>query len=1035
MKALTSFAVLVFLFTSLTAQDPQVSAEGSVSGTIRSAGLNEAMKGVEINVIDSDRKYYTAEDGTFSLPFSENGLWISIRYPGFSNQLHLVSTPGIYNYYMSATTEMSVFSPAGSLFGNVRKFKNAAYSGLSKESLQYNLQVSPELALQGKFAGLNVRPVSGMPGEGASVNIRGISSLFANQNPMVLLDGVPVSSTPYENSAVGGAFHNPLTAIDVNDIESVEFYRDAGSLYGIDGKDGLILINTKRPESVSTQVDFSAYTGLSFRPEYLQLMSAAQHKSYLITQMQNSGLSLPEIQQQNPWITGNPAYFYYYNFANNTNWQDEIFQAANVSNYHATLQGGDEIARFYVALGYLDQEGVIRNTNYERYSFRFNSDVRILEKLYMITNVGFSYHTSNLQNARVNTALNPVLASLVKGPMYAPYLRDNEGSQISILGNVDDFGFSNPAAIIKRVESSSFESNLIANARLVYEIRRNMLVSSLLNVSSNNIKESMFVPDYGIKDFSAGEIQNFATEGIYKTDGIFNETKVTFDTRRGLAHFLTTDAGLRIRTDNAKYNTGEVYNTPTDEFKSLSSVTSVENTNVSGDNRILNRSDLFLNSSYRYKDKFLFDLILNLSSSSATGQDVDALKIAGGKWAFFPSVNAGWLLSSERFLKQVSQLDLMKLRLSYSKSGNDFYSAVSRYSYNSRSYGTNAAIVRTYLPNKNLKWEVIDQLNVGLDIAALRERIFVSIDLYNRSTKDLLTYRELPAISGFDYLWENNGSLTARGLDVTLNTKVLNGLVKLNLGGNAGINTTLLDIERDLVLDVPGGQVIAKSGSSVLSFYGYATRGILLTAAEASELNLISPGGIPYQAGDVRFVNQNTDNLIDESDKVSLGNLFPKITGGVNLDLSFRKWSMYVLFDFMSGNKVFNYSRMISESFSGYANQSIAALYAWKGENDVTNVPRIAYGDPSGNSVFSDRWIEDGSFFRLKELSIAYSLPSTSVYKNLTLYLSGQNLLTFSDYLGYYPEFAYSVSPANQGAYYGQMPVTPTLVLGLKVGF
>lgn len=1035
MKALKIVLILSLFYSAVSAQEQGEGLKEAISCVVSSQSLKTPMKGVEVTVLNSDERIYSGEDGSFSIPYEGGDLWIQLSYPGYTDQTHLIAKTGNYKFYLSETSATSVYSSAGSLFGTDILYKNASYSGLDQSSLKYSTQISPELALQGRFPGLDIKSLSGMPGEGSTVNVRGVSSLFASQNPQVILDGVPVNSTPFENMAVGGNFHNPLSTIDINDIESMELYRDGSSLYGIDGGTGILAINTRRPESVSTKVDFSAFKGLSFKPEYIGMMSAAQHKSYLINQLQSSGLSLPEIQQQNPWITGNPSYYYFYNFDNNTNWQDETFRAAYVSKYNATLQGGDEIARFYVSLGYLNQDGVTKNTGYQRYNFRFNSDVRILEKLYMITNVGFSYHTSTLQNSQPDQTINPILAALAKGPMFAPYLRDNLGNRIALLSNSDDFGYSNPAAIIEKVEASSFESNLIANAKLVYDLNRNLKITSLLNVNANNLKEGLFVPNYGITDFYNGEVKNYAEEGVNKLSGILNETKASYNGRIGLTNYLNGEFGFRMRTDKAKYNNGEVFNTPTDEFKSLSSVTSVENTLVSGSDKIINRSDIFLNSGYRYKDKYLLDVVLDLSSSSTVGDHADAISIAGGKWGFFPSVHLGWLISSEPFLKNVSAVNLLKLRASYSKSGNDFFSGFARYSYNSRTYGTNSGIVRNYLPNRSLKWEDISQINLGLDLVAMSERLFLSVDGYNRVTNDLLTYSQIPASSGFAYLWENNGSLSSQGIDVSAQGKILNGDLKLSVGGNLGLNKTNISIDHDIILNIPGGQVIARSGSNALSFYGFATNGIIRTTAEANSLNLTSPGGVLYQAGDVHFVNQNTDNSINEQDKIALGDLFPKLTGGLNLDFSYRKLSLNVLFDFRTGNKIFNYTRMLSESLSGYANQTRAALYAWTNENDVTSVPRISLNDPSGNAAFSDRWIEDGTMFRLKEVSLAYKLPSTRVYNSLLVYITGENLFTVSDYLGYYPEFAFSANPANQGSDYGQMPVTPMLVMGLKLGF
>lgn len=1030
MRALTILLMAVIISTNLQSQE----AGNLITGKVFSAESGLVLEGVEVIIPGINDRTYTAEDGSFTFAFPGEPVWLEVLYPGYSAWEKHIEAPGELMIYLTAANQRSSHSPVRGPFGETTKYKNASFSYLEKETMQYTAQVSPDLAFQGRMPGLNVRAVSGMPGEGGNINIRGIASLFAHRSPLVLVDGVPININMLESGVIDGVFYNPLKGIDVNDISSVEVIRDGASLYGVNGGNGVIMINTVQPTSVETKLDFSAQSGMTANPAFLQMMSATQHKSYLINQLQNTGIPYDDMLRQNPWISGNPAYFLHYNHDNNTNWQEEVFRVASVNKFNASLQGGDEIAKFAVLLGYLNHEGIINNSGYQRFSFRFNSDVQILERLTMFSNIGFSYHDTDLKYAGIDQALNPIHAALLKSPMYAPYLRDQDGTRIAVQSNADNFGFSNPATIIDKADSQTNESQLFGNIRLNYHLSNRFTLNNLFNVSFDNRREKSFIPDYGIVEFNNGEVKNYAREGMFKLGSYFNETSIRFNEQFFLTHFLTAQAGVRVRSQRETYNKASVFNTPTDEFRSLSSVTSIANTHLDGYANISNRSDLFVKAGYRFTDKYLLDVVLNLSGTSNAGEDAGAIDLAGGKWGLFPALHLGWLLSSEPFLETASHMDMLKLRVSYSMSGNDFFSNYLRYDYFSRPYGRNAGIVRSYIPNKSLKWEEISQLNAGLDGAFFRNKILLSLDIYQRTTNDLLTYRQVPVTSGFQYFWENNGSMSARGMEVAAHMRPATGQLRFAFGGNLNASSTKVDVPSDIILDVPGGQVVIMDGQNAFSFYGFMAEGIYVNQEEAQNAALTHENGTPFQAGDVRFADRDNNGVINDSDKFDLGSLFPKLTGGFYVDLGYKNIALSLMVDYAHGNKVFNYTRMLTESMAGFGNQSVAALYSWKNDDDQTDIPRILYDDTAGNARFSDRWIEDGSFIRLKEISISYSLPETGFYKALTLYVTGQNLISSSSYLGYHPEFSYSANPALQGIDYAQTPLTPIFVAGIKLG-
>jgi TonB-linked SusC/RagA family outer membrane protein len=1001
---------------------------------VQDDGTLRGLQGVRVSIMTGSESAITQEDGTFSLEWPGEACWIGFNYPGYAEKEIRLNEPGILEIVLHPENNRSADQQLPGPFGEVRKFKNTSFSYISGDRIELSAETNFETGLQGKLPGITSRDISGLPGQGSILGVRGLHSLFAVEQPLVIVDGIPAESRLLTSQVTPGAVYNPLSAIDLSDIESIELYRDGTPLYGFRGNQGIIRVSTSQPEVVNTDIKFSVYSGLTFQPAFIPLLNSVEYKTYLLNLLQDSGMKPGDISRQNPWISGNPSYYYYYDYANNTNWQDEVMQAARINKYNVSLQGGDEIARFSVSLGYLDHEGVVINSGFQRYNFRLNSRLQILQGLSMEANLGYSYHVANLVNGSADNSLNPLNAALLKPPMLAPNLRDNLGNQISLLGDTDAFGFSNPVAIVQNVEAGRFGSDLFAGTRLNYSFSSSWDISSAININYTNLKENTFIPDHGIADFQDGEIKNIAKEGISKLNGLVSETRLNYRTDLNQEHFIRAYTGFRATTFSLNYNEGNAFNTPTDEFKSLSSVSSIENTLIFGNNRRENRSEWLVYGDYRYQDRFLAGLVLNLAGTSNAGSTADALNLFGGKFGFFPALNLAWLASSENFLKNIKGLDLLKLRTSISWTGNDFYTVYNRFSYMARPYGSNSAIVRDFIPNPGLKWETTRQINAGLDLAMWRERFQLGVDVYQHHTTDLLTFRELPAEAGNAVYWENNGSLSTLGTDIEMSTLLINRKqLKLTLGVIGSFHRSSLALTEDLIIQTPSGQIMLADGEVPYAFYGLQTNGIYTDGESAVAGGLVNDKGLAYQAGDIRFVDQNGDGRIDAGDEVILGSVLPDYDGGFYLDLAFWRFHLSVYTDFMVGNKLFNYQRYLLESQTGYANQGAASLYSWKYDGFETDIPRAVFGDPSGNNAFSDRWIEDGSYFRVRQLTLSYQFPENKIYRSLRLYLTGTNLLTLSRYLGYHPVFSYSADPILWGTDFGQTPISPAVVLGVKL--
>lgn len=1006
-----------------------------ISGKILSSVTGHPIEGAEIQFPDENINTLSDENGYYRLAAPDYPTWMTVRYPGYATWKRHLKATDESDIYLTPSQYRSPYKELTGPFGTIGMYKNASFDHSDEKVFLQNLQLSADLAMQGRLPGLTVRNISGMPGQGGMMYIRGLNSLFAQQNPLILIDGVPINSNLHESMVSEGIFNNPLSGIDVHDIAGIEILRDGASLYGVNGGNGIVMIRTIQPVSAETRIRFSAQTGITAPPSHISMLKADEYKTYLVNQFLLSEMSHDDILRKYPWITGNPAYFNHFNHANNTNWQDEVFRMARMNKLNASLQGGDEIARFAVLIGYANQQGVLNNTGYQRYNFRFNSDVRILERLSLVSNIGFSYHDSEVRNSGIDHQLNPITAALLKPPMLAPFLRDQEGNRIAVKSDVDLFGFSNPAAIIENSRAGNNAARLFGTVKLGYRLGDRYHVANTFNVSYVNRREHTFIPDYGVTLTGTEEFRNFAKEGLFKTGGIFNETKISFAENFQNEHDFSAELGWRIQTNQEQFNQGSVYNTPTDEFRSLSAVTSIANTFINGQSIRINRSDLFARSGYRFRDIYLVDLVVTMSASSNTGSEAEAIDFLGGKWGLFPALHVGWIISSEPFMANSTLFDMLKLRASYGLSGNDLFTRYARYDFISRPYGRSAGLIRNYVPNKTIKWEEISQLNAGVDMSIMRNRLTLSFDVFRRITNDLLTYKDMEALSGSSRFWHNSGKLYVNGFDISLHAHRQGRWLQMTGGAAISFAHTRTDIGQDYVIDVPGGQIIIKDGGQGHSFYGFRTDGVYSNTAEANAAGLSNANGVIFRAGDIRFIDQDKNGIIDNHDKLAIGNIFPTLTGGTYASLTMSRFELYMMVDYISGHSLFNHTRMLTESLSGFNNQSISAMYSWRQENDQTSIPRAHPHDIVGNARFSDRWVEDGSFIRLKEISLSYRIPKTSIGQEMVIYLMGQNLLTWSHYLGYNPDFSYSGDLTLQAIDYAQMPVTPMVVAGIRIEF
>ena len=493
-------------------------------------------------------------------------------------------------------------------------------------------------------------------------------------------------------------------------------------------------------------------------------------------------------------------------------------------------------------------------------------------------------------------------------------------------------------------------------------------------------------------------------------------------------------AGFRYMKNSYKYNKAIDVNTASDDFKNLGAGNPVYGylRSSDGDNRGLMWMSTYAGLNYNFRNKYFLSAVGSYDGNSAVNSD--------NRYHFYPSVSAAWRLSSEGFLAQSKWLDDLKFRASWSITGN-MLSNIYDYSklyYTSQRMNSYGVLTRMSIPNDKLDLEKKATTNLGIDVTLFKQTTNLHFDYFQSKVDNLIILQNLSPTFGYTNYYDNGGKLGTKGFELSADTRVNIGSVVWTLGGSVSKQLTTVNSltfinpeNKNIITNIDGAQFITSVGNALNDYYGYKTNGIV-SQAEAGQV--IGPKGMPMQAGDVKFVDTNNDHVINEADKMIIGNPNPKLFGGFNTSLSYKNFELVAYFNYSVGNDLFNYVRYKAESMDTYANQSVTVLNRWTPSNSSSSMPRASFGDPTGNTVFSDRWIEDGSYLRLKQLTLNYSFPSmANVFKGLTVYLTGTNLLTFTKYTGYDPDFLYSNNPFYMGVDYGKMPQARSFIVGLKL--
>ena len=1046
----------------------------TITGTVYDAATNTPMAGVRVQAT-GDKKItaMTDAEGRYKLNIPSY-----VTLLNFSTQEYLLVQKAV-----GGRDVINVRLYPDNFAGNYNEDIILTAERGFKDEDSWALSVDADI--QSKL-GADVRSItrSGTPGIGNVMFIRGLNSLNANTQPLFVVDGVIWDMQESNESIHMGLYNNILNSIDVNDIRDVKVIKNGAAIYGARAANGVVVINTKRGESMATRITANIYGNVALAPTTTEMLGAEEYRVYandLIGTMDiNANRNIPFLRSDKPVYDANgklvAGYLYYDKYHNNTDWTDLVYREALTQNYKVNVEGGDDVAMYNFSFGYTMADSPLKGNKFNRLNIRLNSDVVLADNL--TTRFDISYVRTGREllddGMRENQDAFPVsstgVLAAIKSPFLSPYRYANSGEISSILDLSDTFAFDvvraagvaypnnsyyNPMTILTKGADGQKNDMEYTNMGITVApelVLGDFKITETFNYSLHRVSEMYYLPyptasDNTLYHFYVpslnGRIGNYISSFFNKEAAISSDTRVDWSNIFG-AHSIDVSGGFRFTNFNFDSNALSGANSGSDNSYKINA--GLEHLNSEGQKNVWTNISWYLTADYSYKTRYFLQLAASLESSSRFGNKADgALNMCGVAWGFFPSVQGAWLISSEDWFN-VKPINMLKLRAGLDITGNDAidYLAARSYLQAVKFYDQSMGLQLGNVENDGVKWETTSRFNVGLDAMFFDNRLGLSFDWYKSTTRDLLVQKDYQFVTGMGKYWANGGELQNTGIEATLNAKLINTKNwQWELGASVGHyknEITALDEAIDPV-SVYGGQVVTKVGESIGSFWGYKTDGVISSSAEAEELALYqldATGAKQYfKAGDVKFVDANPGSnpgCIDDSDKVVIGNPNPDIYGNVFTRLSFKGLQLDVNCNYSVGNDIYNFYRQQLEGGSNFFNQTSAMLNRWSIDGQKTDIPAVAFGDPVGNSRFSDRWIEDGSYFRVKTIKLSYKVPLTVDWlQGLSVWCAAENALTLTKYKGNDPEFSVNNNVLYQGVDAGLLPQTRSFHLGVKV--
>ena len=1074
-------SVIVCLFLSITsgyainspnADTETVSLESTegdntVQITLKGVILDEMgspLPGASVFEKGTSNGVNTDFEGSFTLSVSSSDAVIVVSYLGFDKVEILAAdfddNTNITLVESSSALDEIVVTGYGR---QVKRNITGAVSSISLKQIEDLPLATFENAIQGQIAGVQVTEASGEPGAGATVRVRGVGSISAGNEPLYVIDGFPISKNVglgiqgdnfRRRSSFRPPSQNPLANLNPNDIESIQVLKDAStaSIYGSRGSNGVIIITTKRgKKGGAPSFSYNSFFGTQSVANKLDLMNSAElidynrdatNNAYL---QQNPGASATDPNSVRTSAAWRLAEDVLSPSGVDVDWQDVIFRSAMVQTHNLSVSGGSDNSSYYISGNFFDQDGIIEKSNFKRYSLRVNLEVDLNERTRIGLNLAPSYVVSDKVPAGSPYFARPpgiVYSGIVHAPFIEPYNPDGSINQLNnqsyVLtpeGQTTSFtSASNPLAIIEAVDDQLNQNRTFGNIFAEYDLMDNLTFKSYFGVDINNYKRNFYrASSLLYRTAKTGE--TFGQTASSESLSWVAEQTLNYSKEIG-SHTIDALVGYTAQKEKIDISSAVADTFPDDLVKTISGGQIASGSAVQEEWSLVS---LLAKVNYSYEDRFLATASLRSDTSSRFGR--------GNKTGVFSSFSAGYRMSEDINADWLSDL---KLRASWGETGNflipNYASIGLLSSYNTTFDGalTNG-IAPSTISNQDLSWEKTTSFDIGLDFGFLNDRIYGSLEYFKSTTTDLLLAVQIPSALGFTNALTNIGEVVNKGIEISVTSRNLTGVLNWTTDFNFSTidnEVTKLGPSGDPILSSggAGNRHITKIGEPIGSYYGYQTDGIYQNQAEIDNSGIVDQIATP-QPGDFKWVDVNNDGFINSADRTTIGNYLPDFTYGINNRFEYNNFEFSFLLQGVEGNEVLNLTRR--HMGNGEANYNSYSEWnnRWRSEAEPGNglIPRANRQTGNSNNRPSNYQVEDASYLRLRNVTLAYTIPENSLngkLDRLRLYLSGTNLFTKTDYLGFNPEVNNQDDNTNvQGEDYGAYPLSSVITFGINAKF
>ena len=969
-------------------------------------------------------------DGSFQMEVPAGGTVLIVSYTGYRTSEVALTASNTYDITLEseaiALTDVVVVG-----YGTQSKKElTGSVSKVSSEQIARLPVTGLDQAMQGQAAGVQVTSASGTPGASVSVRVRGPSSISAGNQPLYVIDGIPINTGSYSQIGVGGQQVNALADLNPADIESIEILKDAAAaaIYGSRASNGVVLVTTKRGKQQRTQIGLNTYYGTQSVWRKIDPATGPEYVSYVQEAIRNRfGATVTPGAVGLRGLDGDPKSF------PSTNWFDEIFVDAPIAQTDLNFAGGNERTKFYVSGSYFTQDGVVLGSGFDRYSFRMNLDNLVTDNFKIGVSTGFSRsHSNRIQND--NNIYGVMSTALLLGSHIPVYNADGT------YGRDPNASVENPVANALEPSYDVFSNRLLTNIYGEWNLLKGLSFRTSFSVDYLNLRDDRFIPATHIQ---AAGVNGQGEQALTSDLNLINENYFTYRKSFGKLNF---DGLVGASYQNSLYEDiyGRGQNYPGRTIRELSAA-SVKST-VTSSKTEWGLNSYFSRFNFNWDQKYFISASVRADGSSRFG--------ANNRWGVFPAVSGAWRISEEGFLRDNNVISELKLKASWGIRGNQNIGNFASRALISpgANYLQRAGLAPTQLGNPNLTWEEREDIDLGLELGLFDDKLLLNVDAYQGTTNELLLSRPLVGASGYTGITENIGSVRNKGIDIGLTTT---NIETKNITWTTNINVSFFENEVLKLAGTPFAAGFASwvaEGEALGAFRGYKAERLFQTQAEIDALNAkarekTGRSTAVYQStltrpGDIQFQDINGDGVITADDQIILGDANPDFYGGITNSINAYGFDLSFFFQFSVGNFVFNNTRAFSEGMNSVFGQAGTIRNRWTPENPTTdiNYPRAVFQDPNNNRRVSDRFVEDASYVRLKNLSLGYTFPSSIMKKvGMTkgrIYVSGQNLLTFTNYSGFDPEVStFGETNTAPGTDFLTFPQARVMLVGLNLGF